>query len=671
MTVQLTTYPTLTSSILNVNTNLTASNASITTLSASNVAMSNATIIQSTISNLSASNITVPGTISGVTVTSSNLFARTTVLSNVTTPLGTFSNIYTSNVYITNSSNNNLSASNISARTIQTSSDVVIGGNLTVNGATTTINATTVMLSNNMIEINDGLVGAPPSTLLSGINVNRGTSSNYYLVYAESNQTFRLGTINNLQAIATRQDVIQHGTISYWDNTRSRYTFASNIVINPANNSIGVGVSNPQYAVDVAGDINVTGAVYVNGQLIQSSGGGSSAFTTTSGQSYLDSGLYLGIGGQSNPQYPLDVLGAVNINGNVGITSNLFVTGLTSINGTLAIGSNVNASKDVNVTGTVNANAISVTSNISAGSLNVSGTSSFSAIVLEIGGGVGSSSGGSGGSGGISGGNGIFLNGVGSTMYVPSGYNIGIGGNSNAQKTLDVTGSVGVSQDLQVNGNAIISSLIFEVAAGTIYATPNSSAPSGTFSNVIVGTSGTGACIIGSTSNLVVNSTPSAALLQVVATSSNNSCISTYTTSNQQPAIQFFNTNGLVGSIRTNGASTSYNTNSDYRVKENVASLSNALDTIEQMKPSTFEFTVDPDHTIMQGFIAHELQECVPNAVSGYKDQTDDDGKPILQSVDYSSLTPLLTAGIKELLQRVQQLEEKITHLHNYEIRMI
>jgi len=114
------------------------------------------------------------------------------------------------------------------------------------------------------------------------------------------------------------------------------------------------------------------------------------------------------------------------------------------------------------------------------------------------------------------------------------------------------------------------------------------------------------------------------------------------------------------GSIVGNGSSVSYNTSSDYRLKENVVPMSGALDRVDALKPSQFNFTTDPDK-IVDGFLAHEVQEVVPEAITGEKDEVDEEGNPIYQGIDQSKLVPLLTAAIQELNAKIQELENKLT----------
>lgn len=123
----------------------------------------------------------------------------------------------------------------------------------------------------------------------------------------------------------------------------------------------------------------------------------------------------------------------------------------------------------------------------------------------------------------------------------------------------------------------------------------------------------------------------------------------------------FWNTNGVVGSIQTSGSATSYVTSSDYRLKENVAPMQNALATVALINPVTYKWKVDGANG--QGFIAHELQEVVPDCVTGEKDAVDADGNPVYQGIDTSFLVATLTAAIKELNAKVTALEEQVLNL--------
>ena len=124
----------------------------------------------------------------------------------------------------------------------------------------------------------------------------------------------------------------------------------------------------------------------------------------------------------------------------------------------------------------------------------------------------------------------------------------------------------------------------------------------------------------------------------------------------------FVNGNGQVGSIQMNGSATSYNTSSDYRLKENVVPVPDGITRLLQLKPSRFNFKADPDHTV-DGFLAHEAQAVVPECVTGEKDAEDADGSPIYQGIDQSKLVPLLTAALQEAIAKIESLEARLTTL--------
>ena len=123
-------------------------------------------------------------------------------------------------------------------------------------------------------------------------------------------------------------------------------------------------------------------------------------------------------------------------------------------------------------------------------------------------------------------------------------------------------------------------------------------------------------------------------------------------------AVVFSNTNGLVGFISTSGSGTTYSTSSDYRLKENVVPMEGALDRISQLKPSRFNFIADADTTV-DGFLAHEVSNIVPEAITGEKDEVEDDGTPVYQGIDQSKLVPLLVGAIQELKAEIEQLKNK------------
>ena len=133
--------------------------------------------------------------------------------------------------------------------------------------------------------------------------------------------------------------------------------------------------------------------------------------------------------------------------------------------------------------------------------------------------------------------------------------------------------------------------------------------------------------------------------------------------------VLFRNADSLIGSIDGNGAGgVNYNTTSDRRLKQDIEDLEGALDTVEQIQPRSFAFTVAPDKEQV-GFIAQELNEIFPEAVS--VPETEEE----LWMVDYSKLTPLLAGAIKELNDIVEedlQFGEKLSsRMDGFELKLM
>jgi len=157
--------------------------------------------------------------------------------------------------------------------------------------------------------------------------------------------------------------------------------------------------------------------------------------------------------------------------------------------------------------------------------------------------------------------------------------------------------------------------------------------------------------------------------------------------------IVFRNANGQVGRIKTDGGSTVYETSSDYRLKENLQEITDGVQRLKQIPTYKFNFISNPDKTV-DGFLAHEVQPYVPEAISGEKDEveaigdiTDSDGEiikegvteptelkegqtwtktgeqPVYQGIDQAKLVPLLTAALQEAVEKIEQLESRIETL--------
>jgi len=121
--------------------------------------------------------------------------------------------------------------------------------------------------------------------------------------------------------------------------------------------------------------------------------------------------------------------------------------------------------------------------------------------------------------------------------------------------------------------------------------------------------------------------------------------------------IRFKNTGTTRGSIVVDQNNTTYNTTSDYRLKENVNYDWTATTRLKQLKPAQFNFISDSTNTLQDGFLAHEVSSVVPVAVFRDKDEVEDDGSVLPQQLDHSKLVPLLVKTIQELEARITELE--------------
>ena len=136
-----------------------------------------------------------------------------------------------------------------------------------------------------------------------------------------------------------------------------------------------------------------------------------------------------------------------------------------------------------------------------------------------------------------------------------------------------------------------------------------------------------------------------------------------------------------VGRILTSASSTTYQTSSDYRLKENVTAISDGITRLKTLKPYRFNFKIEPNKTV-DGFFAHEVT-AVPEAISGTKDEVEttyyknsdtipegkavgdvkDTASPVYQGIDHGKLVPLLTAALQEAITEIETLKTKVAAL--------
>ena len=128
-------------------------------------------------------------------------------------------------------------------------------------------------------------------------------------------------------------------------------------------------------------------------------------------------------------------------------------------------------------------------------------------------------------------------------------------------------------------------------------------------------------------------------------------------------AAGFYYSGAKVGGIEVTASATSYVTSSDYRLKTNLEPISNGIERVKQLPVYRFNWIADQSGNKVDGFVAHEAKQIIPECVSGEKDAVDADGKPIYQGIDQSKIVPLLTAALKEAIAKIETLEAKVTAL--------
>ena len=179
---------------------------------------------------------------------------------------------------------------------------------------------------------------------------------------------------------------------------------------------------------------------------------------------------------------------------------------------------------------------------------------------------------------------------------------------------------------------------------------------------------------IDSNGQLLINTTSTISNDSVLQVKGNSNVgVSTFQVNgNGQVALNFRNTAGdSKGSIVINADNTTYNTTSDYRLKENVNYDFDAITRLKQLKPARFNWISDETNTLVDGFIAHEVGDIVPEAVAGEKDATetytDENGaeqtRITPQGIDQSKLVPLLTKALQEAVTKIEALEARVTTL--------
>ena len=251
-------------------------------------------------------------------------------------------------------------------------------------------------------------------------------------------------------------------------------------------------------------------------------------------------------------------------------------------------------------------------------------------------------------------------------MRIDTSGNVGIGTSSPGSYRLNVAGSSLISGNVTLgdyanigatNNNAGISLTGGSTTNNGGQINLRGGSFSGNTSGIEFIQGGTERARIDSSGNLLVGKTTTATTTQGIQIAPNGEIFISRIPTDQ--TLRFYNasTGAQVGSITVGTSNTSYNTSSDYRLKEDIQPMTGALAKVAALKPVTYKWKADGSDG--EGFIAHELQEVCPAAVTGEKDAVDADGNPRYQGIDTSFLVATLTAAIQELTARVAALENK------------
>ena len=451
-----------------------------------------------------------------------------------------------------------------------------------------------------------------------------------------------------------------------------------NSVINNGGN-FGIGTTSPVAKLDVAGDLRIDG------------------YSTTTNEA----GLYL----YNNISYSMASLANCNSNYNA-----FRIRGRNTATNTLAIGSNGNSDyvlQVVNDAGTVSGN-ISINpygGNVGIGTasplekLEVQGTvyatpisyaANQSAYALKMGAsnntafdmGIKAKSTSSGGP------YMSFCSSNTEDVIVVQNSNVGIN-TASPSYNLDVSGTGRFTNTLNVNSSALAAYIYSSQSIGLRVRGGGNSQDIAQFQNV----GGSTVAVIDSGGDVGIGTSAPGSRLTVVAPSSSGATavdfqisggggygmtnlgveipgygngikvVSPTSSGTDNTAMSFYQQTSTVGSITIGTSSTSFNTTSDYRLKENREDISDAIERVKELKPIKFNWIKEPGESKVDGFYAHELAEVVPEAVTGEKDALDWEGKPDYQAIDQAKIVPLLTAALQQAIDKIEALELRINKL--------
>jgi len=533
--------------------------------------------------------------------------------------------------------------------------NVTVTGNFDVNGTTTTIDTTNLTVTDPLVKFGQGYTG---SAYDEGFIVTRGNGSasntaNKGLIWDESADEFAAIACNTEDGTTAGNVTIN----SYADLQVAKLTGAS---------------------LDIEGDADINGtleadAMTLNGTAITATATLSTGISNTNVPVFT-SGVadddFLRVAGTSiEGRSAAEVLSDIGASAVAGSGSIVTTGALNSGSITSGFGAIDNGSSAITTTGVITGGTVEATTDTAAGDNAAIGYTSAEGLILT---GQGSTS------------DVTIKNDADATVLsIPTGTTkVGIG-LTNPAYPLDVYGVLGIKsgESLSWKGDAQLSAAITGEGAspilkfwtsvnermrigagGLVQIQAGSAAPNGEFFRI-----GT-------------NSVGSVPVMSASFAGNARWLFNTNDTVGQSGGRHhtYFSNGGEVGAVTTTTSATTYATSSDYRLKENVNYSWDATTRLKQLKPARFNFKVNADSEIVDGFLAHEVSSIVPEAITGEKDgmkpevlyvEGDElpDGKsvgdvkessaPDYQGIDQSKLVPLLVKTIQELEARITALE--------------
>lgn len=535
--------------------------------------------------------------------------------------------------------------------TLDVSSDCTIGGDLTVEGTTTTIESQTIIIKDKNIEL--GVVASPTDATADGGGITLKGATDKTINWIDSTDAWTLSEHVN---IASAKEYRIDGT-KVLDATSLGGAVVSSSLTSVG--TIGTGVWNgTAIATAYIADSAVTSAKIADGAIVNADINASAAIADTKLAAISTGGKVSNSATTATAVNTASAIVARDGSGNFAagtVTADL--TGNASTATALETARNIggvsfDGTASINLPG-VNAAGNQDTSGNAATSTALSSARNF-AVTGDVTGTVSSD---------LTGGASIATS-IASDVIVNADVNASAG---IAGTKIDPDfGSQAVTTTGLISANGKVSFPLGTAALPSLY--PGSNTSTGIYSpgtdQVAISTNGVARLIADNSGNVLIGvAAPytSGAYLHVpVAGSSRGAWASSSGSSSSRKHMRFENPNGEVGSISTSGTATAFTTSSDYRLKENIVPLTDAADRVKQLQVHRFNFLADPD-TVVDGFLAHEAQAIVPECVTGTKDEVDENGNPVYQGIDQSKLVPLLTAALQNAIGEIETVKQRLT----------